>query len=146
MTTNRKLDMIIESILGGSVIVMTAIGLYSSFRRIQRSLAAWLNTPPVDHSPLKAASCDPTPSFTVDLVRTVLEHQSSREDQHRRELTQILIRMATANGCDVGSHATILNINSDALPPHVPTVMRAKSGVMSRTFRRLIPAISRRPS
>lgn len=136
--------MIIESVVGGSVIVMSAIGLYWTFRCLRRRLVTWLNLPQTEVASVKTVPCDPTPSFTVDLVRTVLEHQSSREDQHRRELTQILIRLATANGCDVGSHATILSIKTDAMPPVEPTAVREKSGGLSRTIRRLIPAISRR--
>jgi len=144
--------MIIESILGGSVIVLSTIGVCSAYRRLRRGLAAWAISPQIDQPPMKNTAGDPTPHFTVDLLRTVYEHQSRREDQLRehyerredqlrKEQFQVLVQMAVSSGNDVRSGAAFFRPQEDVESKTEPEVVAIKGSVVSRRVRRLMPRL-----
>ncbi len=136
--------MIVESIVGGAVIALAAIGMCSVCRRLRLRLACWLNSPQADVSQRETTLKDPTPSFTVELVRTVLEHQARREDQSRHQLTFLIMQMATAQHCDNCSGLPLLDPKETQLPYHERDLVACKlDGMVARTIRRLLPGLRR---
>jgi len=132
--------MIVESFVGGAVIVLAAIGTYSSFRIAQHRLTHWLKSRASDSPEPKISSIDPTPSFTVELVRTVLEHQAKREDQSRRELAFVVTQMASAlqsTECSSGSPGQFIKPEKAVLPCTDSEEAKGGNGLVTRTVHRL---------
>lgn len=84
--------MIVESVVVG----LAVIGTYSAYRCIHQKVACWLKPQHFSEAERPAAPIDPTPSFTVELVRTVLEHQARHEDQSRQQMTLLPMQIAAA--------------------------------------------------
>src|SRR5665213_1476495 len=134
--------MIVESVVGGTVLVLAAIGTYSSFRCAQRRLTRWLKPQPSCESERQILPVDPTPSFTVELVRTVLEHQARREDQSRHQLAILVMQMATAQQCSDCSPKPFLDPLKKPLPHHEGSAVASTyDGMVFRTIRRLLPGL-----
>jgi hypothetical protein len=131
--------MILESIIGGSVIAIASVGACSVCCRVRQRLTRWFGSPQSEEVLHENAVIDPTPSFTVDLVRTVLEHQALREDQSRRQLTMLLMQLATAQKhCSPIAH----DVDNAELEP-VSTrndIARPKNGFVAKVVRRFLPA------
>jgi hypothetical protein len=136
--------MIIESILGGAVIVLATAGMCSVYRYIRQKTACWFNAPQPEIPQQETTLKDPTPSFTVELVRTVLEHQARREDQSRHQLTLLLMQIANAKQCDGCASIPFIDVQHKPLSQHTRDVFaNARDGMVARTVRRLLP-IARR--
>lgn len=134
--------MIIEFVIGGIVFILAAIGTYSSFRSAQQKLSRWQTVKPVNEPKRMVSPIDPTPSFTVELVRTVLEHQAKREDQSRRELTMLTLQMAaTFSQQPEDRLTTMLPENDSTLLPRCEESISppVHDGIMCRTLRRILP-------
>jgi hypothetical protein len=82
--------MIIESVVVG----LAVVGTCSAYRCVHQKVACWLKPHRRNEAERQPASIDPTPSFTVELVRTVLEHQARREVQSRREFAFLISQLA----------------------------------------------------
>jgi len=134
--------MIVESVFGGTVLVLTAIGIHSSFRCVQQRLTRGLKLQPSNQSDRQISPMDPTPSFTVELVRTVLEHQARREDQSRHQLALLVMQMTTPQQCSDCSPKAFLDPLMKPLP-HLEgdAVPRTCDGLVLRTIRRLLPGL-----
>ena len=72
---------------------MALIGTYSTSRWVHQKMKRWQEPYKSKGAKQQQASCDSMPSSTVELVRTVLEHQAKREDQSRHELVFLLTKM-----------------------------------------------------
>lgn len=132
--------MIIESLVGGTVVLLAAVGTGCLYRRIRTKLSYWLASPH-EKLPLPQTSLtDPTPSFTVELVRTVLEHQARREDESRQQLAILLMQVAGSRPRGEGQRIHLLETERTPVPNHDGTVANTECGVVARTIRRLLPA------
>lgn len=80
----------------------------------------------------------------MELVRTVLEHQARREDQHCQQLSILLMQIASAPPRDVYLSTTSLASNAKPLPqPAEGAEANGRRGTIARTLHRLIPALRR---
>jgi hypothetical protein len=135
--------MIVESIVGGTGIVLAAIGFCSVCRLVRKKATCWLN-PALPNLPQPETLKDPTPSFTVELVRTVLEHQARREDQHRQQLSLLLMQLANMQEC--GGCSSIPFVDPDEKPlahRNGNGVANTRDGMVARTISRLLPGLRR---
>ena len=134
--------MIVESIVGGGVIALAAVGTCSVCRRLRQRLAYWLHPPQPSVPQPETTLKDPTPSFTVELVRTVLEHQARREDQSRQQLTLLLMQFASTHRCADRAAMSFHDLDEKPLPHRdVNDAGSTGHGMVARTIRRLIPGL-----
>jgi hypothetical protein len=130
--------MMVEAVVGGAVLLFAAAGMYSISRRAWKGLTSWISGSQPDTPQGQSALREPTPYFTVELVRTVLEHQAQREDQNRQQLVQLFLKLAGMHSpeqfalhsreCENQDHYGSPGNSTNGMP-----------GPMSRLFHRLLP-------
>lgn len=126
--------MIVELIVVG----LAVIGSYSAYVCIHHKLACWLKPNRSNEAERPTAHADPTPSFTVELVRTVLEHQARREDQSRREIAYLMSRLTSE--VPQSERTSLPCVELAKMAPHDRNgvhELNTSCGLVGRTFRKL---------
>lgn len=127
--------MIVESVVVG----LAVVGSYSACRCIHQKVACWLSPPHPNKAERPPSPIDPTPSFTVELVRTVLEHQARREDQSRREMAFLMSKLVAAVNPSENASSPFFEPEKAAMPDGNGAPESNTSNGTSWTIRKLLP-------
>jgi hypothetical protein len=128
--------MIVKLVVAG----LAVVGGYTACRCVHQKVANWLKPHSHKEAERQSFSTDATLSFTVDLVRTVLEHQARREDESRQQLTVLLMHALGSRSCSAPLPFHFLETESTPAPNHNETGTNTEYGMVARTIRCLFPA------
>jgi hypothetical protein len=127
--------MIVESVVVG----LAVVGGYSACRCIHQKVACLLSPNHPNKEERSPSPIDPTPSFTVELVRTVLEHQARREDQSRREIASLMSQfVSVANPAENTAISTFHKNMTDISDFNYNPESNSRSGLVRRVIRHLL--------